>query len=146
MKMNGSKDEIREYIKKKKEESKQIKEETQKITPKEVPVVERPDKEFDDFINHIQLESNTTTSRKILDGIEEIKRILVSENRNSKEKITLNNKEVLIYMNDPDFPFGDTVIGKRYVMEYLKNYEEITIRNTYLKVDLDEDDEYEMSD
>jgi hypothetical protein len=146
--MNESKDEIREYIKRKKEESKKIKEETHKIIPKENPITEKPDKEFDDFINHIQLESNTTTTKKILQGIEDIKKILMNEDKTYKEKITSNDKEALIYMNDPSFPFGDTMIGKGDVMEYLRNYNEITIRNTCSKIDdiYDEDEEYGMSD
>ena len=146
--MNESKDEIREYIKRKKEESKKIREETHKIIPKENSTTEKPDKEFDDFINHIQLESNTTTTRKILQGIEDIKKILMNENKICKEKIASNDKEALIYMNDSSFPFGDTMIGKGDVMEYLRNYNEITIRNTCSKTDdlYDEDEEYGISD
>jgi hypothetical protein len=146
--MSESKDEIKEYIRRKKEESKKMEEETHKIITKESSGTEKPDKEFDDFVNHIQLESNTTTSRRILDGIDDIKKILMNENKIGKDKIIPNNKEALIYINDPSFPFGDIMIGRGDVMEYLKNSDEITIRNTYSKGDnlYDEDEDYGISD
>jgi len=146
--MSEPKDEIKEYIRKKKEESKKIKEEIHKATVKEGSKIEKSDKEFDDFVNHIQLESNTTTSRKILSGIEDIKKILISGNKGNADKVVSSDKEAFIYINNSKFPFGDIMIGKGDVAEYLESCNEITIRNIYSMVDnlYNEDEDYEMSD
>lgn len=134
-------EEALKYIKEKKEKAGSSYKASESPQPpvKALPSETKPRlaREFDEFVNHIELKSSSTTTMKILDGIEEIKDILSNQesnygtryNRVEEEKSPDRGKAV-IYINDPTAPFSEVVGKMEDILSHLESVEIVTLRNT----------------